>query len=75
MNAPAETSEGHMSGMKVLIVEDEVFVGWSLEGPPGDSRLKTCAVAESAADAIALAGRLGPKLQAIDGGLFGKAPD
>jgi DNA-binding NarL/FixJ family response regulator len=58
--------------LKVLIVEDEIFVGWGLESALREHGHEVCGVAESASEAIALAEAFHPDLVLMDIGLYGE---
>jgi DNA-binding NarL/FixJ family response regulator len=59
--------------MKILIVEDEMFVSWGLESALVDRGYCVCGVAQTAEEAVAMAGRMRPDLIFMDIGLYGAA--
>jgi DNA-binding NarL/FixJ family response regulator len=61
-----------VSPLKVLIVEDEIFVGWGLESALREHGHEVCGVAESASEAVALADACHPDVVLMDIGLYGE---
>jgi DNA-binding NarL/FixJ family response regulator len=57
--------------MKILIVEDEMFVSWGLESALVDRGYRVCGVAQTAEEAVAMADRMRPDLIFMDIGLYG----
>jgi DNA-binding NarL/FixJ family response regulator len=60
------------SPLKVLIVEDEILVGWGLESALREQGHEVCGLVESADEAIALAEAIRPDLVLMDVGLYGR---
>jgi len=57
--------------LKVLIVEDEMFVSWGLEAALVEHGHVVCGIAQSAEEALQMAQAHGPDLIFMDIGLFG----
>lgn len=57
--------------LKVLIVEDEMFVSWGLEAALVERGYVVCGIAQSAAEALQMAAAHRPDLVFMDIGLFG----
>lgn len=57
--------------LKVMIVEDEMFIGWGLESALTARGYEVCGTAESEAEAVDMAERLRPDLVIMDIGLQG----
>lgn len=58
--------------LRVLIVEDECFTGWGLQGVLDDEGCEVLPVAESADQAVVMAEQLRPDLVLMDVGLRGE---
>jgi DNA-binding NarL/FixJ family response regulator len=59
------------SVLKILIVEDEMFVSWGLEAALTEQGFRVCEIAQSAAEALEMAEAHQPDLIFMDIGLFG----
>lgn len=57
--------------LKILIVEDEMFVSWGLEAALTEQGFRVCEIAQSAAEALEMAEKHQPDLIFMDIGLFG----
>jgi CheY-like chemotaxis protein len=57
--------------LKVLIVEDEMFVSWGLEAALSDRGYRVCDIAQSAAEALQMVAAHKPDLIFMDIGLLG----
>jgi DNA-binding NarL/FixJ family response regulator len=64
-------SRASLKVLKVLIVEDEMFVSWGLEAALAERGHHVCAIAQSAEEALRLADDHRPDLIFMDIGLLG----
>jgi DNA-binding NarL/FixJ family response regulator len=70
-NLSPNPSRAPLKVLKVLIVEDEMFVSWGLEAALAERGHHVCAIAQSAEEALRLAEDHRPDLIFMDIGLFG----
>lgn len=68
---PADPSHPSLKVLRVLIVEDEMFISWGLEAALAERGHHVCAIAQSADEALRLVEDHRPDLIFMDIGLLG----